>query len=500
MKRAISVLFVGLLFVSGCSLYSYEDLEDKPKRLEAVDLGLPSGTLWASHNLGARHYYDLGDKYAWGETHVKNSEYSLLVDGSLTAYNSYEEFGVVDNRYILDPEDDAASLSLGEDWRMPTRWEFEELVDYCTASITRIKGECGFILTSRVNSKQIFIPGHGGRHYFGFAYYVNKAPYWTSCTNQSRIYPFSAEKADIAHYYNEDEDEGGLIDSHTERSDGNYIRPVFASRAKLEGLAFMDPTLTIALGTLKTNTLLFTPVNTLDRRLVCTTSDDKVAHVDAEGNIYALYPGTAHIVAKSVSTGISDEMDVVVESVVPELVDLGLPSGNLWADRNLGATPEHEIGLFFAWGETHSKAVFNRDNYNGVPSSKLQSSASYILSAEEDAATMILGDGWRIPTSSDFMELIENCTLKSEKGKCMLISKINGNVLSLPADIQFSDFSSYPYCPHNMAYWTSSRQENESPACLYLRDISGTLRGIFSTTEDYKGLAIRPVFKAAISE
>lgn len=495
MKRAISVLFVGLLFVSGCSLYSYEDLEDKPKRLEAVDLGLPSGTLWASHNLGARHYYDLGDKYAWGETHVKNSEYSLLVDGSLTAYNSYEEFGAVDNRYILDPEDDAASVSLGEDWRMPTRWEFEELVDYCTASKTRIKGECGYILTSRVNSKQIFIPGIEGREVIG--YYIYSAPYWTSCAFQTSNGSFSAEKADLAYYYGE----GHLFDPSNKRSDGNYIRPVFASRAKLEGVAFMDPTLTIALGTLKTNTLLFTPVNTLDRRLVCTTSDDKVAHVDAEGNIYALYPGTAHIVAKSVSTGISDEMDVVVESVVPELVDLGLPSGNLWADRNLGATPEHEIGLFFAWGETHSKAAFNRDNYNGVPSSKLQSSASYILSAEEDAATMILGDGWRIPTSSDFMELIENCTLKSEKGKCMLISKINGNVLSLPADIQFSDFSSYPYCPHNMAYWTSSRQENKSPDCLFLKNLSGVLGGfINNTVEDYIGLAIRPVFNAAISE
>ena len=82
-------LIASLIIVTGCLGWLFDNTDDPPTQLEAVDLGLPSGSLWASQNLDATHNWDLGGCYAWGETQKINGsrEYSFLVDGALTAYN-----------------------------------------------------------------------------------------------------------------------------------------------------------------------------------------------------------------------------------------------------------------------------------------------------------------------------------------------------------------------------------------------------------------------------
>ena len=87
----------------------------------------------------------------------------------------------------------------------------------------------------------------------------------------------------------------------------------------------------------------------------------------------------------------------------PKLVDLGLPSGTQWADRNLGAASETAVGSFYAFGETQAKQTFTQDNYSGDPN------ATNVAGTDRDAATKKYGTGWSIPTKEQFEELFDNC-------------------------------------------------------------------------------------------
>ena len=108
-----------------------------------VDLGLPSGTLWATTNIGAANPWDYGDYFAWGETDGKNkstyswSNYTYCRDGDyhkLTKYCSKSDYGYngyTDSRTTLDPSDDAATANWGSEWRMPTADERDALINKC---------------------------------------------------------------------------------------------------------------------------------------------------------------------------------------------------------------------------------------------------------------------------------------------------------------------------------------------------------------------------------
>ena len=133
----------------------------KPKY---VDLGLPSGVKWATFNVGANSPEESGDYYAWGETSPKSS-YTWLnykwCEGSynmLTKYNCDSSNGVVDYKTILDPEDDAATVNWGQGWRIPTKAEFDELIDNCTWTWSSINGVYGYEVKSNTNGNSIFLP------------------------------------------------------------------------------------------------------------------------------------------------------------------------------------------------------------------------------------------------------------------------------------------------------------------------------------------------------
>lgn len=99
-----------------------------------------------------------------------------------------------------------------------------------------------------------------------------------------------------------------------------------------------------------------------------------------------------------------------------EFVNLGLPSGLLWATCNIGAGSPDEVGTYFAWGETSGKSgdmIFNWENYSF---GKMEELTKYnkvdgltTLEAEDDAASYQWKEGWRIPTATEYQELIENC-------------------------------------------------------------------------------------------
>ena len=135
-----------------------------------VDLGLPSGTLWATMNVGASSPEDYGDYYAWGEIETK-SEYNWSTykwcngsSNTLTKYcvsGTYVTYGTVDNKTELETSDDVAYQMWGSGWRMPTIEQFRELQSECTYTWTMQKGVYGYKFASKVNSNTIFFPAAG---------------------------------------------------------------------------------------------------------------------------------------------------------------------------------------------------------------------------------------------------------------------------------------------------------------------------------------------------
>ena len=134
-----------------------------------VDLGLPSGTLWAKCNVGAEKETDYGFYFQWGDIKNKsNAECSWTTykycNGSLNSMNKYctdNSYGpVVDNKTTLESADDAATQIMGDEWRMPTKADFQELLNETTDEWTTINGVNGRKFTGS-NGKYIFIPAAG---------------------------------------------------------------------------------------------------------------------------------------------------------------------------------------------------------------------------------------------------------------------------------------------------------------------------------------------------
>ena len=133
---------------------------------EYVDLGL--SVKWATCNVGASKPEDYGDYFAWGETTAKTTyswstyKYCNGSYNTLTKYNNSSSYGSVDNKTVLDKEDDAAAVNWGGAWRMPTKAEQDELRQQCTWTWTTQNGVNGYTVTGS-NGNSIFLPAAGYR-------------------------------------------------------------------------------------------------------------------------------------------------------------------------------------------------------------------------------------------------------------------------------------------------------------------------------------------------
>ncbi len=145
--------------------------DDPQEEHEWVDLGLPSGTLWATCNVGASAPEQYGDYFAWGETEPKDyydwSTYKWCNgEVKLTKYCTFSDYGYngfTDNKTELDPEDDAACINWGPSWRMPTYEQVEELYKTCSSVWTTQNGVNGRLLTGP-NGNTMFLPAAGFRY------------------------------------------------------------------------------------------------------------------------------------------------------------------------------------------------------------------------------------------------------------------------------------------------------------------------------------------------
>ncbi|MCQ2259484.1 MAG: hypothetical protein MJZ41_16085 [Bacteroidaceae bacterium] len=213
---------------------------------EYVDLDLPSGTLWATMNVGAESPEDYGNYYAWGETKAYgeqdtsnaynysyngNSSYKKTAyywstykwcdgytyEGPFTKYNTDSSRGTVDNKKVLELADDAAYVNWGENWRMPTKAEQDELRDNCTWTWTSINGKNGYKVSSKKDSsKYIFLPAAGHRRDSSLYLDGSRGYYWSS----------SLDESDPVRAYELYFDSSRVDWSHTHRCFGFPVRPV----------------------------------------------------------------------------------------------------------------------------------------------------------------------------------------------------------------------------------------------------------------------------------
>lgn len=195
---------------------------------EYVDLGLPSGVKWATFNVGATKPEEYGDYFAWGETEPKElydwSTYKWC-DGSyntLTKYNTDSEYGVVDNKKILESSDDAAYVNWGGNWRMPSVDEWNELLSHCSLKWEEHNGVSGVALTSVRNGNSLFLPAAGVYHYNNGLISQNTEGYYrTNSLDESRgtISLGFSSNTSLNWYAND-------------RCFGQPVRPVYGSRAE----------------------------------------------------------------------------------------------------------------------------------------------------------------------------------------------------------------------------------------------------------------------------
>lgn len=126
------------------------------------------------------------------------------------------------------------------------------------------------------------------------------------------------------------------------------------------------------------------------------------------------------------------------DGYMPVAVDLGLPSGTKWADRNVGAKSPEEPGLFFIWGNVDGVEIGNACNFGEGAYDKTDGkNLEDDIDDAHDAATVNLGAPWRMPTDKEFKELYDNCnwvwTTENGYNGVRFTSKINGNSVFLPA-------------------------------------------------------------------
>ena len=209
---------------------------------------------------------------------------------------------------------------------------------------------------------------------------------------------------------------------------------------------------------------------------------------------------------------ITDGNNDIISEMIPtscvafsvEGVDLGLSVK--WATCNVGATAPEEYGTYFAWGETKGKATYSWATYewcNGTENTITKyctNSAqgtvdnASVLTLEDDAAHIMWGESWRMPTKEEMNELITRCTWEWTSINGINGYKVsgNGNYIFLPAtgyysENRVSDRGSYG------SYWSSTKTANNSNAACVLELYSRAKYLEESFYKRYYGLPIRPV-------
>ena len=166
---------------------------------ESVDLGLPSGTLWAKYNIGATSETDYGDLFAWGATEPYRLNGTTPIDNT----NNYSKSYANTIQHDLYPNEDAATVHWGKGWRMPTKAQFDELLANTTDEWTAISGINGRKFTAS-NGNYIFFPAAGYVNGGSLGIRGSYGDYWIrSFYSSSEAWGlnFTSSVLDVSRYY-----------------------------------------------------------------------------------------------------------------------------------------------------------------------------------------------------------------------------------------------------------------------------------------------------------
>ena len=423
-----------------------------------VDLGLPSGLLWATCNIGADAPEDYGNYFAWGETQPKatynwstyqhcNGSYNTLTKYSVEFFDweygcdqSYGYNGFIDNLTTLEPSDDAATANWGNDWRMPTMVEWQELYNNTTCTWTTWNDVNGRLFTAS-NGNSLFLPAAGFCYDSSLSYAGSYGDYWSSSLD--------TYSPDYAWYFDFNSGYYSMY-SHVgygySRCIGSTVRPV---RFSLPNPSFViDATANPAEGGMVSGG------GTYQEGAECTlitTANEGYTFANWTENGSVVSTNATYTFTVSVNRTLVANFSYNGGGDTHAYVDLGLPSGLLWAACNVGAEAPEGYGDYFAWGETQPKSTYNWGTYQYCMGSyntltKYCNNSSYgyngftdnltTLLPEDDAATANWGAEWRSPTREEWIELRDNtsCTWSIQNGvNGVLFTAANGNSLFLPA-------------------------------------------------------------------
>lgn len=399
-----------------------------------VDLGLPSGNLWAECNLGASTPEAYGDYYAWGEVEPKQEytypNHKWYKEGAPS--QGFTKYNNEDGKLTLEDEDDAVIQKLGNGWRTPTLADFRELTNQKLTTIkkTTLNGVAGYQITSKKNGKSIFIPFAGFKNSEKpQTRFISDDEEVAVCMTKLRRIDYQVFNAWSFAFQN---DRIGRYGKR--RPDGISIRPVKG-------------------------------------------------------------PGVP---------------------VPNNCVDLGLASGILWGKYNLGTTDPTKPGDYYAWGETETKKKY-AENYKFYGKSSLKDGVikynrrdgKMVLELEDDAANVVLGVGYRIPTKEDWKELLDECTWEAEtftapiewdpsQKKFIKLWKVtgpNGNSIILPNSNGYKFEKGYEKEDYTFYTTSTLRPRNEPLFYDYLNDMTAwTVRWSIEAKETSDGNIEEPYF------
>ncbi|MBQ0030920.1 MAG: hypothetical protein KBT32_10895 [Bacteroidales bacterium] len=411
---------------------------------EYVDLGLPSGMYWATANVGATSPSENGLNFRWASCTPNITTYDISYPYEDDSENEAYKYNVIEFSELYDGYkelhlcDDAAHALMGGSWRMPSESETQELLDNCTWSVDTIDNTRVYIGVGP-NGNKIILPKTfqfwNGQHYD-----VLNADYWTKSVCGSETAMVLA--------FNDSTGEGFFIGQR--RSEQIPIRAVCNPNEVLSKTAYTlsvknnvaENGIIVGAGVYDAN--LFIPV-----KVVAKEGYEFLGFSNEKTNVTSTKIRLYHdveLAAVFMATGECEDGKFNGFGHV----DLGLPSGNLWATCNYGASKIEEEGEFFTWGEVATKEDYSCGGYQPY-NTKLKDST--------DAAHVNMGEQWKTPAYKDWHELLDNTyhipTAINGVSGYRLVSKSNGKWIFLPAchnrvDVSISERADYEYLSSDM--------------------------------------------------
>lgn len=440
-----------------------------------VDLGLPSGNKWATCDLGSTIVEKNGDTYPWGDlvpdSYLENEKrphkFKNLIEcdqhknnsGNITdireRWKCFIEAGVLDSNLALTPNNDAATVVMGSHWKIPTSKDYQELLDNTTPRITSLRGVRGVVFKSTSNGNAIFIPG--GWHLLSDA----------SIKEKDRVMGTGIRSSGGTGEY--------MCEPTASLSATSVcaIRPIYVDneieRPKVDSVYLKTTVLELS-QTDKPTSLGFSCSNGDDvpaSEAIWKSSDTMVATVK-DGIVYPAQYINPIPVSECTITCQYKTFTLTAKVTLnrnkidlSQPVDMGLPSGVMWAPSNIEASSVEDLGTEYVWGDldfdasSNSKVQWEGKKFNELYELGVLDSLKN-LTPKYDIVVSVLGGNWRMPTIDDALELCNNCirtkaTINGAYG-ILYTSKINNNAIFIPT-------GGSDYCN---SIWTSSYVDSYS--------------------------------------